>query len=116
MLELHLPYPPTVNSLWQKRGKRFFLSKRGQAFRAAVFAVTGGMMYQTMMGRVRVEIEVYPPDRLKRDIDNVIKIILDSLQSAKVYADDAQVWELSVKRMSQVAGGLAVVRVWELKP
>jgi crossover junction endodeoxyribonuclease RusA len=114
MIELRLPYPPSVNTLWRRRGRRYFLSKKGQLFRAAVFGALANMHYKPLEGDVAVEIEVAPPDRLRRDIDNIIKIILDSLQLAKVFHDDSQVSSLRVKRVPrgpQGSGGYSIVRI-----
>jgi len=114
MLELHLPYPPSVNTLWRRRGSRYYLSKRGKLFREAVRIAVLSMHCPTFTGEVAVEIDVAPPDRMRRDIDNIIKIILDSLQLAKVYHDDSQVASLSVKRVPRdpdTSGGFSIVRI-----
>lgn len=49
--------------------------------------------------RLHITIRIYPPDEKKRDIDNVCKAILDSLQYAGVYTDDFNIWILHVERM-----------------
>lgn len=48
--------------------------------------------------RLRVEISVTPPDRRRRDLDNLLKAVLDSMQAAAVYYDDSQIDELLVIR------------------
>jgi crossover junction endodeoxyribonuclease RusA len=50
-------------------------------------------------------IYVYPPDRRRRDIDNVLKAILDALQRAGVYNDDSQISRLYIERCEPVRGG-----------
>lgn len=68
--------------------------------------------------RLAVTIDAYPPDNRRRDIDNLPKSVLDALQHAGVFDDDAQVDRLTVERCSQRAGGALVVRieVKEAKP
>ncbi|OVB67017.1 endodeoxyribonuclease, partial [Escherichia coli] len=35
-IEFVLPYPPTVNTYWRRRGSTYFVSKAGERYRRAV--------------------------------------------------------------------------------
>ena len=48
---------------------------------------------------VFVELTFYPPDRRRRDVSNLLKVIFDGLQGS-VYADDYQIAEFRVRRMA----------------
>lgn len=48
--------------------------------------------------RIRAVVEVYFPDRRRRDVDNVAKSVLDGIQRGQLIADDLQVDELTVRR------------------
>lgn len=39
-----------------------------------------------------------PPDRRKRDLDNLLKSLLDGLEGAGVFKDDAQIDDLQIVR------------------
>lgn len=115
MVELVTPYPPSVNHYWKQAGKRRFLSHAAKHFREAVCAAWVDAGNQKLGGvPVRVEIEVTPPDRRRRDLDNTLKAILDSMQGL-VYQDDSQVVELVVRRLPAAKPGRVVVRVAEAK-
>lgn len=60
--------------------------------------------------RLRVEMAVTPPDRRRRDLDNLLKAVLDGLGYADMYGDDSQIDELLVIRrpVRKGAGGLDV--------
>lgn len=45
-------------------------------------------------GPIAMTIYAYPPDRRRRDCDNLLKCMLDSLQHAQIYHDDSQIKEL----------------------
>ena len=62
---------------------------------------------------ISLQIWVYPPDRRKRDISNIIKIIEDSLQDAGVYDDDFQIQLLVVQRGKIIKGGKVTVLIDE---
>jgi crossover junction endodeoxyribonuclease RusA len=60
-------------------------------------------------------LEAYPPDRRKRDIDNLVKPTLDALTKAGVWLDDEQVEELTIRRLNVSRGGLLVAEIYERK-
>jgi crossover junction endodeoxyribonuclease RusA len=110
-LELELPYPPTVNTYWRRKGRQVFITPRGQLFRESVWLIAKAKRIQPIAGRLSVELDMYPPDQRQRDIDNVCKAVLDALQHAGVYEDDGQIDRLLVQRRSIIAGGKAIARV-----
>ncbi len=66
-----------------------------------------------MAGPLRVEIEVYPPDRRRRDIDNVQKALLDALEHGRAFRDDSQIVELKIERRAWTPAGRTLVRIWK---
>jgi Holliday junction resolvase RusA-like endonuclease len=53
-----------------------------------------------MRGRLGVTILLHPPDYRDRDIDNLVKPMLDALEKAGVYENDSQVDAIAVVRGS----------------
>lgn len=116
MIELTLPWPPSVNAMWRTPNKgplagRTMLSEEGRAYRLAVRDAV------LLQGRPRigeqrcaVDIEMRMPDRRRRDVDNAIKGPLDALTHASVWVDDSQVDDLRVWRSAR-GGGCIVVRI-----
>ena len=112
-----LPYPPSVNHYWKtrvlRRGARYvpqvYVSPDGQRYQRTVAQVLDGV--PRFNGQLRVQILVQPPDGRARDIDNVLKCLLDSLTKAGVWHDDQQIDSLLVVRGSQVDGGSVLVVV-----
>ena len=116
-MNLNLPYPPSINHYWRTFRGRMILSASGREYRTEVMAnILQNGKPNTIEGRVRVQIQVSPPDRRRRDIDNCVKCILDALAHAGVYHDDCQIDELHVKRGEIVQDGEAMVIVEELLP
>lgn len=107
-----LPYPPTVNTYWRQFRGRTILSARGREFRTEALAcILHDGKPRTMTERLRVTIEASPPDNRRRDIDNIVKPVLDALEHAGVYQDDCQIDDLHVKRGPVVKGGDLVVSI-----
>jgi len=110
------PWPPSVNLYWRHNHGRTHISKEGRRYRADVWAIVAsqGTNGLPLRGPVRVEIHAYPPDRRRRDVDNIGKAILDALEFAGVLEDDNQVADLRIVREGVVRGGLVEVEVVEV--
>ena len=127
---LSLPYPPSVNHLWRHvviRGAvRTLLSADGRKYKDAVRAKVYtqiGFDVSPFSGRLAVALIVYPPDRRRRDIDNVFKVLGDALSPEKgkvrgfpgLWLDDSQIDILHVERGHvHREGGCVRVHVLEL--
>jgi len=114
MLEFVLPHPPSVNHYWQMAGRRMVIGREGRAFRERVCSVLAATGVQPLQGQLAVRVEVYPPDRRRRDLDNTLKALLDALQHGGAYADDSQIAKLAVERRAPTPGGKVIVRIEEV--
>lgn len=106
---IEIPYPPSVNHYWGQHGKIKYLTKKAKQFRADIAVAVRGI--ETVEHDVHLIIDVRPPDRRKRDIDNIIKPLMDALEHAGVYVNDCQVARLSVQRGPISKGGQAFIRI-----
>lgn len=106
---IDLPYPPSVNHYWRYARGHWHVSTDGQRYRRTVYAsVVGHDMFH---GRLDVDVTVWPPDRRRRDLDNVLKAVLDALAFGGVYKDDEQIDDLAVHRGPMQSGGAVRVVV-----
>ena len=112
-LEFDLPFPPSVNHLWRRVGTRTLLSRRGRAFRQEVCVLLRGRRLKPLDGPLEIFIDVYPPDRRRRDVDNVQKALLDALAHGGAYHDDSQIARLTIERQAVVPGGKVHVYIQE---
>lgn len=106
MLNLTLPYPPSVNTYWGFKGSQRFLTKRAREFKAEVEAAFI-LSEHPGLGDARINLIVFlhPPDKRVRDIDNIAKPLLDALTQAGVFDDDGQVDRLLIVRREVKKGG-----------
>ncbi|WP_032881358.1 RusA family crossover junction endodeoxyribonuclease [Acinetobacter sp. WC-323] len=103
--------PPSVNHYWLASGKRRYISAKGRAFQQIVALYVKA---HQSAERLKLSVTFHFPDRTRRDIDNHLKALLDSLVKAGLCLDDEQFDEIVVKRGNVVKGGLVELEVWEL--
>ena len=113
-LSLELPWPPSVNHYWRKYRNRMVISEKGLAYRGRVDAVVSRAPSPPLLGRLAVSVVAFPPDRRVRDLDNLLKSLLDSLQTTGVYRDDSQIDRLAIERREIQRPGWVWVRVEEI--
>jgi crossover junction endodeoxyribonuclease RusA len=89
-----------MNHYWRHFRGRTVISREGRTFRANVCALLGGdgPRRPPAGGRIALAMDAFPPDRRRRDLDNLLKSTLDALQHGGVYEDDSQVDLLVVRR------------------
>lgn len=56
-------------------------------------------------------IYVRPPDKRKRDIDNLLKPLLDSLVDYGALPDDSMIYDLRIQRFNTIKGGQVGLRL-----
>lgn len=104
------PWPPTANKYWRHERGRHHISEKGVIYRRHVgteLMVSGYKPFGS--DRILIHIEAHPPDKRRRDLDNLHKALLDSLQYAGLFDDDSQIDSLHIIR-AEVAP-LGYVRV-----
>ena len=111
MLRIELPYPPSINHYYLHTAKGVILGAKGKKYRHdAILLLHKHKGHFDSLKRLNIVIYVFPPDKRKRDIDNLTKCLLDSLQHAGIYVDDNQIDCLSIIRRNQVKDGC--VQIW----
>ena len=117
---LELPFPPSVNTYWRhptngRLAGRHLISEKGREYRQAVIAEAGRYQLPKMQGKLSVHIDAFPPDNRRRDLDNMMKGLLDGLVHAQVIEDDSQIDKLSIERGVVCKGGRVRVYVSEYR-
>lgn len=105
MIELALPWPPSINHYWRTWRGRVLLSREGRAYREAVGRALQGYRAPPLTGRLEVRLVLHPPDRRRFDIDNRHKAPLDAMQHAGVFGNDEQIDALRIERGDVVPHG-----------
>lgn len=113
-IELLLPYPPTVNHYWGQSGKHRFIGKKGVEFRKAVAEACLDENVQALDGPLSVHVALFPPDKRKRDIDNVLKPLLDACEHAGCFWNDNQISELHIARQEVRKGGGCTILILQI--
>jgi len=114
-IKLILPWPPSVNRYWRHVGKMVKISAEGRAYRNTIRneVIRQLPTHNTWTQKLAVWISAAPPDRRRRDLDNILKALLDSLEHAEVYNDDFQIDEIHIQRAQVSKPGTVTVNICE---
>lgn len=104
--EINLPWPPSVNTYYRTFRGRVIISKEGRDYRKKVKAPE--RTEPVFSEPVTVEITAYRPDNRKRDLDNVLKVALDTLTHMLMWKDDSQIQDLRIRWAIEKGGFLNV--------
>lgn len=113
-MELSLPLPPSANHYYRRVGRATLISRAGREYRDGVKAALRAMGAPSVTGRLTVLVTVFPPDRRRRDLDNLLKCLLDSLQHGGLYRDDSMIDRIDIRRGPCTRGGGVHVAVQAL--
>jgi crossover junction endodeoxyribonuclease RusA len=103
-VQLMLPFTPSVNRMYRTWKGRMLISETGRAYHRDVAAIVmkarseGRIPKDPLTCRLALLVTVHPPDRKRRDLDNLAKGLQDSLEKSGVYVDDSQIDDLHIKR------------------
>lgn len=113
ILKFEIPYPPSINHYYKYTPGRIVLGAKGTQYRRDAFWLLHKHRNHCKDKRLAVTINLFPPDKRRRDIDNVLKCLLDSIQHAGVYDDDNQIEMLTIIRRNVVKNGSVMVWISE---
>jgi crossover junction endodeoxyribonuclease RusA len=117
VVSVDLPVPPSVNNYYVRGyGRAVVVGKPGRAYRQAVVAALRPLGLR-VSGRLDVSI-VYcagsESSKALKDLDNLLKCLLDSLTHAKLWADDSLIDRLLIERGPVTPPGFVSVMVREI--
>jgi crossover junction endodeoxyribonuclease RusA len=115
-LTFELPMPPSVNKMYRNvpgKGRAKTKDAKVWAHEAGWILVTQRNRtgrHKCLTGAIEVEVSAYRPASRRRDLDNILKAILDLLTSTQTIADDSQVVAINARWVSEGVPCLVTVR------
>jgi crossover junction endodeoxyribonuclease RusA len=109
-----LPWPPSVNHYYAVVRGRKIMSAAGRSYRtaASMDLFMQHVPAQRAGSRLALRIVAFPPDRRARDLDNLLKPLLDSLTAARIIEDDGMIDDLHIIRGNVTPGGSVSIELW----
>lgn len=93
-----LPFPPSLNRLWRAGKGKVYRSADYEAWRSeSAWEARRQAGTRKIAGQFRIIVNVVRPDRRHRDIDNLLKAVLDCLQHAGVIKNDKNCEHIEIK-------------------
>lgn len=108
---IELPWPPSANTYYRNIAGKTLISAKGRAYRDEVMDRCLEQRVRKDSRRLRVTITAFPPDRRRRDLDNMLKGLLDALTHGGAWDDDSQIDDLRIVRGPVTADGCVSVSI-----
>ena len=117
MIEITLPWPPSVNHYFGYARGRVYLKQAGKDYRMAVKNQIGQQVsgIETINDLVKLEVEAWMPDNRKRDLDNICKALFDAITHSGLWADDSLIDDQRVYRARDNTGKLKIGGMLKIK-
>lgn len=109
MISLELPYPPSVNAYYVCVNNRLVIGTAGKKYRERVRAAICDC--GCLPGQVTVLAEFYPPDRRRRDVDNLFKAFFDAIKYGLIEDDSEVKMILAVMGAPVPPSGMVYLRI-----
>ncbi len=110
-INLILPYPPTANDIHGRTIGAFYVKEHIKEYKQKVKIIVqkqfGKENLPLFKNYIFVKLVAYVPDRRIRDLDNIEKVLWDSLKLAKIYKDDSLIREKECKFANFTGSSLA---------
>ena len=88
---------PSVNACYRASGRRVYKSKRLREYEQEMLEYFETHDHRLMTGRLKLEVSVFFRTNRKRDLDNILKSLIDSLEG-RLFENDEQIYELVVRK------------------
>lgn len=93
-VDLELPWPPSINRLWTTtRSGSWYVTKKARDYKRTVYFIINQFKRPkfAITDVLHLTLIAHPPDKRKRDLDNLLKVLLDALQASGLFEDDFQI-------------------------
>lgn len=99
-----IPYPPSVNHYYRngKKGRKI-VCKKGKDHQIKVWAICRMETTEPIRQKLKVTFICHRPDNRRRDLDNLLKCLQDSLTKGGMWHDDSQIVDLSILWANETA-------------
>jgi Holliday junction resolvase RusA-like endonuclease len=118
MLTIELPFPVSANAYWMIAGRRLIKTKRARAYIAEVtlYWLNVKMLGAQAFGEdetLAMAVAIHYP--VKRgpdgDVDNLLKVLIDAMETAGIFQNDNQIRFIQISREKAKDKTIGGVRV-----
>ena len=111
-LNITLPWPPSSNTYWRYVNNRVITSKKAREYKDLILKLSytwGNVLFHEE--RLFIDIKAHPPDKRKRDLDNLLKVTIDAIASTGIFQNDSQIDKLIITREHEIKPGTLKVEI-----
>ena len=88
------------------------MTQRGKEFKSDVIEILKKLKYKKLNGEIILDIEMRFRGKRKRDIDNYLKLLIDSLKGI-LFDDDDQIYIINIRKYINQDENQTILRINE---
>ena len=118
MLTIELPFPVTANAYWMIAGRKLIKTKRARVYIAEVvlYWLNAKLLGARAFGEdetLAMSVAIHYPVRKGPDcdVDNLLKVLVDAMETAGIYQNDNQIRFIQISREKAKDKTIGSVRV-----
>jgi len=115
-VELRLPWPPSVNNAYRSLGVgRVVKTKIAREYFSGIAKLIQAKRIPSFgKSRLKILIRCYPPDNRRRDLGNLDKVLMDTLEYSGLFENDSQIDNLHYVRRPASPPGFVEITIEEI--
>lgn len=116
-MTLELPWPPSINHYWRQnpKGRGVYISGEGKTYLQHVKLLLRQARVEPIDGPVSLKVRLHPPNKLRRDLDNSLKVLIDAVAKGGALGDDYQIKHIEATMLGVVQDGHATVEITQME-
>jgi len=106
--------PPSINACYRTGRGRMYKSKRLVQYETDIKDYLENVKYEKLTGDIKLTVQFNCKSRRKRDLDNMLKPLIDSLETNELFDNDNQIFEINCSKRIGCESDSTVIYLSEL--
>lgn len=106
--------PPSINACYRTGRGRMYKSKRLTQYESDIKDYLDDVKYEKLTGNIKLTVQFNCKSKRKRDLDNMLKPLIDSLETNNLFDNDNQIFEINCSKQIGCESDSTIIHLSEI--